>query len=158
MVDPAKTKDTPPQPAPTAELTLEERKARAAEELEKIRQKRAAAAEKRQLAIDEARIKYEAELGPEGEAFALLDVGAEGFVVLKPIPTGLVLFKEFRAKVQKDEMTLEAAQKYVLPSVVHPDRPGVLEILSRRPVLHDDLVVLLHGLYGRNEAADRGKS
>lgn len=145
-----------PQKDPLEDLA--ERRAAAQAKVDEHAKKRELEIERRKVVLLETQAKYEAELGPRGEAFEILDAGAEGLIVLKPLPSGLVLFKEFRAKVQKDELTLEAAQKYVLPSVVEPDRSHVLDILNRRPMLHDELVLLLHKLYGANEALERGKS
>jgi hypothetical protein len=138
------------------EAELDARIAAAEKRLEVKKSGRDRELKKRRAAVLEARAKYTEELGAEGEAFAVIDAGAEGPIVVKP---GLmVLYKAYRARVMKDDMTLEAAQHYILPCTVFPERDVLLEVLNRRPALHDDLVVALHKLHGANEALDRGKA
>lgn len=134
---------------------LAQRRQAAHDRLDKKREERARELQRREVVLLETRAKYEDELGPEGEAFALIDAGAEGPIVVKP---GLmVVYKEYRAKALKDEVTLEAAQKFILPCLVEPAKDKLLDILQRRAALHDDIVLALLNLHGRNEAIDRGK-
>ena len=121
-------------------------------------EKREGELELRQVVLAEVRARFITELGPEGEAFALLDAGAEGPIVLGLGAT--VLFKRFRSKVDDPKgkgITLEACQEFVTPCVAYPDKPAFLAICDRRAGLIYDLANELHALYGRNEATERSK-
>lgn len=140
-----------------ADDDLKARREAAEKALEARKRVRDQELEAREVALLEARVAYGDKFnGAEGEAFVVFDAGAEGPIVLKP--GAMVLYKEYRAKVLAEEITLEAAQKYILPCVESPDRVKMLDILTRRPALHDDLVVALHRLHGANEGKARGKS
>lgn len=110
---------------------------------------------KRQLAM----LKVERELtesqgGHVGEAFALVDGGAEG-----PIAFRLgeyVLYKRFMAAIDP-KITLEACDAFIRPCLIFPKPEVFAELVERRAALIFDCANALSKVYGRNEAIERGK-
>jgi hypothetical protein len=106
-----------------------------------------------------AMLKVERELtesqgGTVGEAFALVDGGAEG-----PIGIRLgenVLHKRFMAAIEKT-ITPEACDQFVRPCVIYPDKATFAVLAEKRPGLLYDCANALMKIYGRNEASERSK-
>jgi len=109
----------------------------------------------RRAAILRAEREWAAKLGgPVGEAFAVVDGGAEGPIVLRL--GEFVLYKRFQAAIDP-KITLEACDFFVRPCVVYPDAAKFGEIVERRAGLLFSCATELGNLFGKNEAATRGK-
>lgn len=117
----------------------------------------------RELALLEAEIKYSGELGKKGEAWDLVDGGAEGPIVVKKGEA--VLYKAWRSEIDKnkaktggDGITLEACHRFAAPQVVFPDSKAFAALVENRQGLLYSCANALEMLHSSNEALTRGKS
>lgn len=97
--------------------------------------------------------KFEKELGPEGQAFAIYDAthAGEGFFVVKHGEA--VLYTSF----MESKITPTDRYDFVAPCVVHPTRAEFDAAQSRRPGINIELSNRLVGLYGIKIKTEEGK-
>lgn len=107
-------------------------------------------AELQRLELEE---RFEAELGPLGSAYVIVDVSdlGEGFVVLK-LGEG-VLWNTFKSS----KMNVVDTEAFVLPNVVHPSRDEYRALAARRGFVPERCAGELATLYGVKLKADGGK-
>lgn len=135
-------------------------KARLAE-LEKRKMDRQAKAESEKLEEDlewaELRERFEAELGPQGVAFEMIDASPvnEGIFVVKLGEA--VLHKRFEATQSKGKTTPEDFADFARPCIVHPSADAFNVAIGRRPEIVARCVAALLTLYGANRGDTRGK-
>lgn len=133
-----------------------DKKARLAElrkAAEKREAERAEARENAELERLELEEKFEKELGPKGQAWALVDASdnGEGFIVVKLGEE--VLWKQYQASKMTDADTYN----FVFPSVMHPSRERYTEITTRRPFLANRTANALATLFGVKLRTEEGK-
>lgn len=141
-----------PKTAPTVQEKLTAARAAAAKRAAE-RQEAADLAELERLELLE---KYEAELGPVGQKFDVLDLTeyGEGHIVVKlGTPAYFAKAKEDLAKAKTPSEEEVATHHFVEPHVVHPALADFRRIVGERPVVLVKLGHMLHGLYG--ERAER---
>ena len=99
--------------------------------------------------------KFEAELGPMGQKFELIDctdIGC-GIVAVKRGET--VVYKRFVTTKEKDEKAIE---EYVLPCIVHPTPAEFQAIINTQaPEVLGRCATAVHRLFGAKSDDDRGK-
>jgi hypothetical protein len=129
--------------------------------LAKAEEKKDETTQLRELAMLEQRAEWTEKGGEEGVDWKVIDGGAAGPIVLKlPDHGRMVMFKRFRAPIddpKNGKITLESSMQFVAPCVGFPERAAFLELCERHPGLIYDLANDLHAMFGRNEAAERGK-
>lgn len=113
------------------ELTREELFAR-----KKAREeKQAASAPDLELVRLRLEDKYETELGPQGKAFAIVEikpVDTHPYLVVKVPETASVIYKRF-AGIPQDKLTPEDLDALVAPCVVHPSLDEWRGVVAKRP-------------------------
>jgi hypothetical protein len=120
------------------------------EEREAARAEKVKALKIERLELEE---RFEKELGPMGEQFAIVDAThcGEGFVVIRLGES--VLHKQFMAsKLEEPDY-----HEFVFPAVVHPAKDAFVQIAARRPGLRAECAAALLGLYGVKLKGDAGK-
>jgi len=120
------------------------------EEREAARAEKVKALKIERLELEE---RFEKELGPMGEQFAIVDAThcGEGFVVVKLGES--VLHKQFMAS----KMEESDYHEFVFPTVVHPGKDQFTQMAARRPGLRAECAVALLSLYGVKLKGDAGK-
>lgn len=114
---------------------------------------RAAAKQDAEIAVLELRDRFERELGPEGQAYAMFDASSvgEGIFVVK-LGEG-ILYTTF----MESKLTPVDRYDFVAPCVVYPSRSDYDRAQARRPGLNVELSNRLAGLFGLKLKADEGK-
>jgi hypothetical protein len=119
-----------------------------------LRQK-ARAVQLRQAKIEGLKLeeKYEAELGPVGVEFQMVDASelGEGFVVLRRGEE--VLWKRYMASKKSATDTHEL----VMPCVVHPTKEKFLELIGRRAHIEERCAFAIGTLHGVKMKEEEGK-
>jgi hypothetical protein len=131
-----------------AEPTTEER-------LERLREKREQRAKGRQDEVDRLTLKYEEELGAEGQAFAIVDIASlPGPIVITRVPA--VVSKRFQDSIAGDKPnTFVKSLEYTLPAVVHPEKEAYKAWCKDADLAVFEVAMDLSRLHG---AANRSKS
>jgi hypothetical protein len=151
------------EPTPT-QLAIREAQAK----LDEIGAKRADVLEARKLALLNARVRFEQELGPGGEAFQLIDANEHGPIVVAPPETGglPVLLKAFNKSIEAEQkkqnnphggVTEEACLRFVLPCVKFPERAVFQDILEKAPGVLFLCTKALQDLASARAEIDQGK-
>lgn len=113
-------------------------------------------AERRELVLLELEIRLSGELGPRGDAFEIIDGGAEGPIAVKL--GDLVVFKRFQASILGDkQLTPEIAFDYVAPCLAFPSKDVFAGIFMRRPGLATRCATALQHLFNGQENSERSK-
>jgi hypothetical protein len=142
--------------AATSATSSESREAKRAR-LREAQAKREQALEDKKLDADIERLelveKYERDLGPEGQAFAIYDAShvGEGFFVVKHGEA--VLYTTF----MESKLTPADRYDFVAPCIVHPTREKFDAAQARRPGINVELSNRLVSLYGIKLKTDEGK-
>lgn len=134
----------------------EERKTKLAVLRALAEEREAARAEARELAELEGlelECRFEKELGPKGQSFAIVDASelGEGFIVVKLGEE--VLWKKYKSSKMEPGDTHD----FVYPCVAHPSRERYVEIVARRPFLAERSASALATLYGVKLRTEEGK-
>jgi len=134
------------------------RLAAAREALAGIAEKREEDSAAHELEGLELEVRCERELGKRGDAYELVDCGAEGWIVVKRIEGGAVLYKRFTgAMAGGKDPTQEDLDLYVTPCIAIPEREAVRAIFERRPHLKLRCANALTTLFGAKEETTRSK-
>lgn len=152
---PAPESPTPEAQASTPATSSSEEVERRLLEARKRKAEREKAIEDRkrkfELELLELEEKFEAELGPRGSAFEIVDATdqGEGFIVLK-LGYGVAYHAFKNSKMKEKDV-----HAFVLPCVVHPERAKFLELVERRhelPIRCANALVTLHGAKAEDAA------
>ena len=145
--------DVPQAVADDSAETFEAKRARLlaskkTRDAEREAKKRAAEVERLELAE-----RFERELGPEGEAFAVYDASSvgEGIFVIKLGEA--VLYTTF----MESKMTPGDRYDFVSSCIVHPSKAAYDQAQLRRPGINVELSNKLAALFGLKIKADEGK-
>ncbi len=132
--------------------------------LEVAREKKAAredakrrAAEAHELEFLDLEEKYEADLGPRGQAFEMVD-SQFGIVVVRPVAA--IVTKRFNERVAKlgdRPIPLQDALEYVGPALLHPSREDFVELCKRAEGLAYRCCLALQDLAGARQSDDLSK-
>ncbi len=109
------------------------------------------ASDARELEVLELEAKLEADLGPRGAYFEIVET-LEGPVAVKLGEA--VLHTRFQGA---KDITDTVLHDYVFPNVVHPAKEKYLEIVGRRPAIALRCASALATLFGLKANADAGK-
>jgi len=132
-------------------------------ELREAKAKRDAAREEKEekaneLEYLELEAKFDAELGPRGRAFEIINATSlgEGFIVLK-LGSG-ILWRNFEKALQKkDGPSVVDVESLIIPNLVHPSPEKYRQIVMDRPFVADRCASALGDLYGVKAEHDKGK-
>jgi len=116
----------------------------------RIEQSRAAAAKARELEVLELEVRFEAEIGPRGSQFEIVET-IDGPIVVR-LGEG-VLYTRFTAS----KVTDVDVHEFVDPCVVHPAKEKYREIAMQRPDVPARVAHALATLYGARHKDDAGK-
>jgi hypothetical protein len=121
-------------------------------------QKRQAEADDREVALLELELKLEADIGPRGHDWEIVEDDGHGEGPIAVQLGASVLQKRFEAELSSGKLkTSEDFESYVLPCIVFPEKDKVQAIFDKRPFLITRCANALAILYGvaRGDAAGK---